>query len=758
MIHMKRHNTKRSYPLYRKINNLGYYFWIICSVYLISTAFFKPTLSLNANEVDQAPNQIIVKYKDPKFSPLSENSSPVTDATASDDAPAYKYTPISPRRNDLVLIEGENIDQLLEELKNDPNVEYVEPNYTKQVYDISLERSDLPNDNDFNRQWALNNSNSGSGADIDFLEALALSRPNSPENPIIIGIIDSKFATDHPDLVNQLWVNEEEIPNNGIDDDNNGYIDDIHGFDFVNQRPDTTGDDDHGSHVAGISAAENNNQIGISGAFPHVKFIALACSIGDDAISSIAVLQATYYLADLKNRGYNIVAVNASYGGNVFSDLEYESIENLSNNGILFCTASGNDGWNLDLEKDLNENGQIDQGEDLNENGILEVSYPNSYELPNIISVASTNRYQQLASSSNYGLTEVDIAAPGDFIYSTINVDYTREIQDITLSDGTTLTNQWIGGATNISGDSLSGLVIDCGIGNPEDFPPEVNGEIALIERGTLFFHEKVLNAMNAGAIATIIFNNVEEEADGLRNWYLDAVANVPWVPSFSISQADGNNLTQALPLTATLRPFTATPDLNSNPYAYLSGTSMASPIVTAAVAFAAHNFPNETMTERRERVLNNVAALSSLNDKVVTGGVVNLRKIVDTDEDNLPDWWEIEHFNTLVHTNAQDNDNDGYTNQEEFLSKTHPILTSDTPNFKSQLLLDNLLITDTTLEFDFKTYPGYQYQIQSTDSLGNPWQTQATYNGDGTPIKSTISDYIPAQQSQTFYRLEVTE
>ncbi|MDG1702151.1 MAG: S8 family serine peptidase [Opitutae bacterium] len=734
------------------------FFYVIISL----ATLLKPTIFLNANEVDQVPNQIIVKYKDPKFSPLSENSSPVTDATASDDAPAYKYTPIYPKRNDLVLIEGENIDQLLEELKNDPNVEYVEPNYIKQVYDISLERSDLPNDIDFDRQWALKNSNSGSGADIDFLEALALSRPSSPENPIIIGVIDSKFATNHPDLVNQLWVNEEEIPNNGRDDDRNGYIDDIHGFDFVNQSPDVTGNDDHGSHVAGISAAENNNQIGVSGAFPHVKFIALACSSGGRDISFAAVLQAIHYLVELKIRGYNIVAVNASYGGNVFSPFEYEFIENLSFNDILFCTASGNESWNLDLEKDLNENGRIDQGEDLNENGILEVSYPNSYNLPNIISVASTNRYQQLASSSNYGLTEVDIAAPGDFIYSTASIeDYLKEIQDITLSDGTTLTNQWIGGATNISGDSLSGLVVDCGIGNPGDFPAEVNGEIALIERGTLNFSDKILNAMNAGAIATIIYNNVPEEPNGLRNWGISGTANGPWIPisSFSISQVDGNNLIQALPLNATLRAYTISenPDPNSN-YAYLSGTSMASPIVTAAVAFAAHNFPNETMIERRERVLNNVAPLSSLNDKVATGGVVNLRKIVDTDEDNLPDWWEIEHFNTLVHTNAQDNDNDGYTNQEEFLSKTNPMLPFDTPNFKSQLLLDNLLITDTTLEFDFKTYPGYQYQIQSTDSLGNPWQTQATYNGDGAPIKSTISDYIPAQQSQTFYRLEVSE
>ena len=123
-------------------------------------------------------------------------------------------------------------------------------------------------------------------AGIDFLDALAFSRPSSPDDPVIVGIIDSTFdASNHPDLINQLWVNEQEIPGNGLDDDNNGYIDDIHGFNFVNHNsPSLIGSDDHGTHVAGICAAENNNQIGITGAFPNVKFIALACSIGENSV------------------------------------------------------------------------------------------------------------------------------------------------------------------------------------------------------------------------------------------------------------------------------------------------------------------------------------------------------------------------------------------------------------------------------------------------------------------------------------------
>jgi len=734
------------------------------SILLSWVALFKPMHSLsasNAFENNQIPNQIIVQYKDPSFSPLAINSEPINRESSSKLSTHYKYTAILPGRMDLVLIEGENIKQLLEELKNDPTVEYVEPHYVKQVFDIAVQRSDLPNDSDFEKQWALNSSSSEPGSDIDFLEALALSRENSPNNPVIIGIIDSTFAINHPDLINQLWVNEEEIPYNGIDDDNNGYIDDIHGFDFVNLSPNVQGEDAHGSHVAGIAAAEKNNQKGISGVFPNVKFIALACSTGGASISSAATLRAKDYLIDLKNRGYNIVAVNASYGSYDYSQSAYESIEDLSDENILFCTAAGNDGWDLDLEKDANGNGILDAGEDLNGNGIFDVSYPNSYDLPNIISVASLNSNRELAPESNYGNIEVDLAAPGENIYSTLSIETIQEIQDILLSNGTSIENQLITNAPIISETSLVGELVDCGIGDVGEFPFEVNGNIALIRRGTLFFSDKVTNAMNAGAIATIIYNNEGENPDGLRPWLLNGIPDRPWIPSLSISQANGETLIQALPLTATLMPFITIIDPTSIQYAYLSGTSMASPVVTAAVAFAAHNFPNENMVQRRARILDNVTTLPSLNNRLATGGVVNLRKIVDTDEDNLPDWWEMDHFNSLNNTNSQDSDNDGYSNRDEFLSETDPTNANDRPSFKTNLYVSNITFANSdALSFEFMTHPGYTYSIQSMNSLlDNTWidTTHSNLTGDGIPLKVTIGDLTSSAGGKQFFRLQAT-
>ena len=245
-INIHKSRTKFFYMYRRRPTTYLYFLFLVFSL----AAHFQPTLQLNAFVLNQVPDQIIVKYKDPSFSPLAADSKDSKEDNPGNISAEYKYTAVFPARIDVVLIEGEGILKLIEELKNDPKVEYVEPHYVKQVYNISVQRNDLPNDNNFDKQWALNSSSSELGADIDFIKALALSRESTPNNPVIIGIIDSSFAINHPDLINQLWVNEEEIPNNGIDDDNNGYVDDIHGFDFVNFSPNVKGEDDHGSHVA----------------------------------------------------------------------------------------------------------------------------------------------------------------------------------------------------------------------------------------------------------------------------------------------------------------------------------------------------------------------------------------------------------------------------------------------------------------------------------------------------------------------------
>lgn len=181
----------------------------------------------------------------------------------------------------------------------------------------------------------------------------------------------------------------------------------------------------------------------------------------------------------------------------------------------------------------------------------------------------------------------------------------------------------------------------------------------------------------------------------------------------------------------------------------------MASPMVAGAVAFAALNFPDETVQERKARILDTVVPLPSLTDRVLTGGSLNLRNIVDTDGDNLPDWWEQDAFESLIYTASQDNDNDGDNNREEFLAQTDPT----DPNSRLQdadysKISDFSMTENGELEFTFIAYPDIRYSIESIDGLsGSTWINElSNLNGDGTLQKVTI-DELDVQESQ-FYRI----
>ena len=168
-----------------------------------------------------------------------------------------------------------------------------------------------------------------------------------------------------------------------------------------------------------------------------------------------------------------------------------------------------------------------------------------------------------------------------------------------------------------------------------------MRNNIALIARGTLNFSNKVANAMAAGARAAIIYNNTNGNFLGTLQ-----VSN-NWIPAVSLSQADGLALKAVLPATVTVVNGTDPTQI----YQYLDGTSMATPHVSGAVAFAAMNFPGETVTQRIQRVLANVDVISGLKGKVRTGGRLNLQRIVDTDTNGLPDWWELQYFGHLTGT-----------------------------------------------------------------------------------------------------------
>lgn len=609
--------------------------------------------------------------------------------------------------------------QLIEALKADPDVETVEPNYLRRV------SATTPNDTDFSKLWALQNTGQTvnftagtSGVDTKFLAAWKLARPAAGE--VVVGVVDTGVDITHPDLAANVWTNPGEIAGNGIDDDADGRIDDVHGYDFAVGTATITDSGDHGTHVAGTVAAVGKNSTGVIGMDYRAKILPLKVSTDGEFMTTSATIAAYNYAVTLKQKGINIVALNASFGGASFSSSEQSAVAALSDAGIILCAAAGNDGTNNDSIP----------------------SYPANYPLANIISVAALTQTNDLASFSNYGAATVDLAAPGENIYSTAPLALAGTISTVTVGT-TTYPSQELrfSGTTTVAG--LTNTIVSCGIGNSGDFPAAVSGKIALIQRGSIYFSVKVTNAKNAGAVAAIIYNNVAGGLDS-NGWTLGASGN--WIPAIEITQAGGQAILAQLPATGSVSN-TSDP---AQAYQFLDGTSMATPQVAGAVAFAALNFPEESMSQRVSRILNHVTPVSALAGKMTTGGRLNLLNIVDTDGDGLPDWWETDYFGNLAQSAANDPDGDGFTNPQEFLTGTSPTAAGSHLEFSS-FAPGSPSAGDFTL-----TFPGVQdtsYQVEWSDDLTVWSALGSAITGTGSPIQVVDPNALNAAPGR-FYRL----
>lgn len=295
---------------------------------------------------------------------------------------------------------------------SDPSIEYAEPNYIRKI-------SKVPDDTYFNQQWSLLNTGQFSGTPGSDIKATGAWDINTGSSSVVIAVIDTGMDYNHPDLVQNRWVNEAEIPDNGIDDDGNRKVDDRYGWDFTscakfdpvtgrcstpkNPDKDPMDDNGHGTHVAGIIGASGNNGTGIAGVMWNVRLMPLKILNADGEGSIADEIAALDYAVMLKNRGIDIKAINASFGGGVYSAAAFDAISRVNNAGIIFVTAAGNGG---------------DDG--IGDNNDITPSYPGNYNLPNIIAVAATDQNDNLATFSNYGLNTVHVAAPGVHILSII--------------------------------------------------------------------------------------------------------------------------------------------------------------------------------------------------------------------------------------------------------------------------------------------------------------------------------------------------
>jgi len=248
----------------------------------------------------------------------------------------------------------------------------------------------IPNDSNMSKLWGMDHFG---GRDIDAVEAWKIFTGESSKG-LIVGVIDTGIDYNHPDLKDQMWVNPNEIPGNGIDDDGNGIIDDVHGADFANGDGDPFDDQMHGTHCSGTIAGRGNNGIGVAGVAQRgVKLMALKFLSADGGGRTSDAVSALDYAVAMGAR-----LTSNSWGGGGSSSAMRVAIERATQAGMLFIAASGNE---------ATDNDEVPH-------------FPSNYASASIVSVAATTYKGELSSFSCYGATTVDVAAPGSDIFSTV--------------------------------------------------------------------------------------------------------------------------------------------------------------------------------------------------------------------------------------------------------------------------------------------------------------------------------------------------
>lgn len=348
------------------------------------------SFSLYANDVKTQPNELFVKLR------LGQNLPNIQGAEAK-----HLF-------ENWFLLQGKNIAKRSSEIYAMDEVESVELNQRSEKSELAKPTLELPTFNDdpalsyFNdpkasKVWSFRDSaNNGVSVEKAYSE-----RGMSRGETIRVAVVDTGVDYTHEDLNAVMWTNAEEIAGNGIDDDNNGYIDDIHGIDTLERDNEgkATGDPmdthSHGSHVSGTIGAKQNNNVGIAGIAGNVEIMAIRTVPNSGDETDVDVVESFLYAA--KN-GARII--NCSFGKrkNEGGMIVRDAIAHIGENyNVLVVAAAGNETSNIDNS----------------------LRYPASFDNENLLVVASTTSRGGMSYFSNYGLKNVDLAAPGSSIYST---------------------------------------------------------------------------------------------------------------------------------------------------------------------------------------------------------------------------------------------------------------------------------------------------------------------------------------------------
>ncbi len=318
-----------------------------------------------------------------------------------DNASAEKIAEQYSQMSDLVEYAEPNL-----EIKLDPT-QTVSP---RELFDRSELLTEAPNDPMFNDQWALNNVGQNGGkqkADIGALQAWTKTKGTKK---VVVAVLDTGVDYTHNDLLTNMWIRPDNVP--AYKDNQLGTINDRNGFNSDDNLSDPMDENGHGTHCAGVIGAEGNNNEGIAGINWEVEIMALKFLGRSGSGTTKNAIEAINYAIDRKRNGVNIRVISASWGSTAKSKALEDAIRAAGAEGILFIAAAGNDATDNDKRP----------------------HYPSNYKLPNVISVAATDRNDNLASFSNWGVKTVHIAAPGKDIQSTWLKDSYREASGTSMA------------------------------------------------------------------------------------------------------------------------------------------------------------------------------------------------------------------------------------------------------------------------------------------------------------------------------------
>lgn len=308
---------------------------------------------------------------------------------------------------------GDSVEKTIAELQNDPDVEFAEPNYIIRQADFAREGEQVAM-SDVQAQ-AVNDVTTFAQTGAPIGLSSSWSNQTAGKAPAVVAVIDTGLDASHPVFAstNAVWTNVGEIPGNGIDDDNNGYIDDVHGWNFVANNNNPMDDEGHGTHVSGIVLGVSQDITATTLRTASVQIMPLKFLDSTGSGSTSDAIKAIYYAA---NNGAKVL--NNSWGGGGFSNSLLTAIAYSYDKKVVFVAAAGNAANNNDSSP----------------------TYPANYNVPNLISVAATTDTDAWASFSNYGSQTVHVGSPGNSIYSTFpNSQYGR-------ASGTSMATPFISG------------------------------------------------------------------------------------------------------------------------------------------------------------------------------------------------------------------------------------------------------------------------------------------------------------------------